>query len=93
MCSMLTKFCTQKKLNILILYKLFRNSKLDPKFQIWADLVPRFKYNLIFLEFGIQSKQNAQFFNILFGVDDLDPNFGPTIKVVNNFMKFGTKNK
>ena len=31
--------------------------------------------------------------NILFGIDDLLPNFGPTIKVISDFMKFGTRNK
>ena len=69
------------------------NSKLDPKFQIWTDLVPRFKYNLIFMKFGIQRRQNTLILNILFGNYDLVPNFGPTIKVLSNFMKFGIKNK
>ena len=31
--------------------------------------------------------------NMLFGIDDLVPNFGPTIEVLSHFMKFGTKNK
>ena len=31
--------------------------------------------------------------NILTGIDDLEPNFGPTIEALTDFMKFGTKNK
>ena len=31
--------------------------------------------------------------NMLFGIDDLDPNFGPTIEVLDDCMKFDTKNK
>ena len=69
------------------------NTKLDPKFKIWADLVPRFKYNLIFMKFGIQSRENTLILNMLFGIDDFVPNFGPTIEVPDGFMKFGTKNK
>ena len=30
---------------------------------------------------------------MLFGIDDLDPNFGPTIEVLDDCMKFDTKNK
>ena len=30
---------------------------------------------------------------MLFGIDNLVPNFGPTIEVLSNFMKFGTKSK
>ena len=30
--------------------------------------------------------------NTLFGIDDLIPNFSPTMKVLSDFMKFGTKN-
>ena len=59
--------------------KVIWNSILDPKFQIWADLVPRFKNTLIL--------------NILSGNDDLVPNFGLTIEVLSNFMKFDTNNK
>ena len=47
---------------------------------------PRFKYDLIFIKFDIQSRQNPPF-----GSDDLVPNFGPTIKVLSKFNKFGTK--
>ena len=72
---------------------LICNSELDPKFQIWADLVPTFKYNLICIKFGIQSKENMLLLNILFGNDELVPNFGPPIEVLSNFMKFCTKNK
>ena len=43
------------------------------------------------MKFGIPSRENALFLNILLGIDDLDANFGPTID--SNFMKFGTKNK
>ena len=43
--------------------------------------------------FGIQSRENTLIFNILFGTDNLVPNFGPTIEVLRNFMKFGTKSK
>ena len=59
--------------------KVIWNSILDPTFQIWVDLVPRFKNTLIL--------------NILSGNDDLVPNFGLTIEVLSNFLKFGTKNK
>ena len=31
--------------------------------------------------------------NILFGIDDLAPNFGPTMELLSDFMKFGTKTK
>ena len=30
---------------------------------------------------------------MLFGIDDLVPDFGPTIEVLSDFMKFGTKSK
>ena len=30
---------------------------------------------------------------ILFGIDDLVPNLGPTVEVLSDIMKFGTKNK
>ena len=45
------------------------------------------------MKFGIQSRENTVILNILFGIDDLDPNFGPAIEVLNDFMKFGTNNK
>ena len=45
------------------------------------------------MKFGIHSRENELFLNILFGIEDLDPNFGPIIEVLNDFMKFGTKNK
>ena len=60
---------------------------------MWADLVPCFKYNLILMKFGIQSRENTLVLNMLFGIDNLVPNFGPTIEVLSNFMKFGTKSK
>ena len=69
------------------------NLKLDPKFQIWADLVPHSKYNLIFMKFGILSRENTLIVNIVFRTDDLVPNVCPTIKVLSNFTKFGTKDK
>ena len=56
-------------------------------------MVRRFKYNLIFIKFGIRSRENTQIFNILFEIDNLVPNFGPKIEVLSNFMKFGTKIK
>ena len=56
-------------------------------------MVPRLKYNLIFIKFGIQSRENMPILNILFTIDDVIPNFGPTIGVLSDFMKFGTKNK
>ena len=31
--------------------------------------------------------------NILFGIDDLVPNFDPTIELLRDFMKFDTRNK
>ena len=45
------------------------------------------------MKFGIQSGENMLILNIIFGIDDLVPNFGPTIEVHSDFMKFGTKNK
>ena len=45
------------------------------------------------MKFGIQSRQNMLALNILFGINDLNPNFGPSIEVLNDFIKFGTKNK
>ena len=45
------------------------------------------------MKFGIQSGENTLILNILFGIDDLNPNFGPTIEVLHDFMKFGIKNK
>ena len=45
------------------------------------------------MKFDIQNRKNALFLNILFGIDDLDLNFGPTIKVLHDFMKSGTKIK
>ena len=45
------------------------------------------------MQFGIQSRENALFLNILFGIDDLDFNFGPAIEVLNDVMKFDTNNK
>ena len=64
--------------------------KLAPEFQISAYLASRFKYNLIFMKFGFQSRENTIVWNILFGIDDLDPHFGFTIEVLNKFV---TKNK
>ena len=43
---------------------------------------------LIFMKFGSQSKSNMLIMNISIGIDDLDPNFGPTIEVLNDFMRF-----
>ena len=45
------------------------------------------------MKFSIQSRQNALILNILFGIDDLVPNFGPIMEVLSDFIKFGTKNK
>ena len=45
------------------------------------------------MKFGIQSRENTLILIILFGVDDLDPNFGPPIEVLNDCMKFGIKNQ
>ena len=45
------------------------------------------------MKFAIQSKENTLILNILFGNDDLVQNFDYTIEVLNDFMKFGTKNK
>ena len=45
------------------------------------------------MKFGIQSRENTLTFNILFGIDDLVSNFGPTVEVLSDFTKFGTKNK
>ena len=45
------------------------------------------------MKLDIQSKDNTLNLNILFGIDDLLPKFGPTMEVLSGFMKFGTKNK
>ena len=45
------------------------------------------------MKFGIQGRENTLILNILFGIDDLVPKFGPTIEVLSDFMKSGTKNK
>ena len=45
------------------------------------------------MKFGIQSRENTLILNTLFGIDDLVPNFGPTMEVLSDFMKFDTKNK
>ena len=45
------------------------------------------------MKFGIQSRENTLILNILFGTDDLVPNFGPTMEVLSDFLKFGTNNK
>ena len=45
------------------------------------------------MKFGIHSRQNTLILNTLFGTDYLVPNFGPTMKVLSKFKKFGTKNK
>ena len=45
------------------------------------------------MKLGFQSKENTLILNILFGTDDLVPNFGPTIEVISDFMKFSATNK
>ena len=45
------------------------------------------------MKFGIQSRENTLILNIQFENDNLVPNFGPTIEVLSDFMKFVTKNK
>ena len=45
------------------------------------------------MKFGIPSRENTLILNMLFGNDDPVPNFGLTIEVISNFMKFGTNNK
>ena len=45
------------------------------------------------MKFGIQSREKRLILNILLGIDDLESNFGSTIEVLDDFMKFGTKNK
>ena len=45
------------------------------------------------MKFGIQSRENTLILNTLFGIDDLVPNFGPTMDVLRDFMKFDTKKK
>ena len=56
-------------------------------------MVPRFKYNLIFMKLDIQSKDITLILNIPFGIDDLVPNFGPTVEVISDFMKFSATSK
>ena len=55
-------------------------------------MVPRFKHNLIFTKFGNQNRENTLILNILFGIDDLVPNFGPAVELLSDFIKVGTKN-
>ena len=45
------------------------------------------------MKLGFQNKSNILIMNTLIGTDELDPNFDPTIEVLSNFMKLGTKNK
>ena len=45
------------------------------------------------MKFCIQNRENTLILNILFGNDNLVQNFGQTIKVLDDFMKFGTKTK
>ena len=45
------------------------------------------------MKFGNQSRESMLILIILFGIDDFVPNFGPTIGVLGDFMKFRTKNK
>ena len=45
------------------------------------------------MKFGIQSRENVLILNILFGIDDLVSNFGPTMEVFSDIMKFGANNK
>ena len=66
--------------------------KVEPKFQIWVDMHLCFKYDVIFMKFGLQSRQSTLILNTLFGIDDLVPNFGPTMKLLSKFKKFCTKN-
>ena len=47
----------------------------------------------MFIKFGTQSRENTLILNTLFGIDNLVPNFCPTMEVLSEFMKFGTKNK
>ena len=45
------------------------------------------------MKFGIQNRENTLILNIIFEVDNLVPNFGLTIEVLGDFIKFGTKIK
>ena len=76
------EFWHSKLIEYINLVLVIWNSKLEPNFRILADLVPRFKFNCIFMKFGIQSRENTQILNILFGIDDLDTIFGPAIEVL-----------
>ena len=60
------------------IYKLFgiQNLTQNSRFgQIWSHVS---YYDLIFMKFGIQSRQNTIILNTPFGIGDLVPNFGPT---------------
>ena len=75
------------------IYKLFgiQNLTQNSRFgQIWSHVSYMI---LFFMKFGIQSRQNTIILNTLFGIGDLVPNFGPTMKVLSKLRKFGTKNK
>ena len=76
------------------MYRLFRIQNLiQIKIPDLGKLVPHFKYNLIFMKSGIQSREHTLLLNMLFGIDDLVSNVGPTIEVLSNFLKFSTMNK
>ena len=46
---------------------------LEPKIQIWANLVPQLTCAPIFMKFSTRNKLNMQITNILLGIKDLDP--------------------
>ena len=50
------KVSTQNKLNILVMDLLIGTDNLDPKIQIWANLVPQLKCPSIFMKFDTQHK-------------------------------------
>ena len=52
-----------------------------------------FQIQPYFYEVWYSDKENTLILNILFGIDVLVPNLGPTMEVLSDFMKFGTRNK
>ena len=64
---------------------LIGTDDLDPKLkicQIWAQ---------IFIKFCTSRKSNMLIMNIVLEIDDFDPNFVPTIEVLNDFMNLALR--
>ena len=62
------KFGTQNKSNMLILNISIGIDDIDPKLQIWKNLVPKLKCASIFMKFGFHSKCNMLIVNIIIAI-------------------------